>query len=590
MRRRSSIVGASYTYTVLSNCNGGTVYFDNIVKGTISGGKYTTTILEGSPSYVVRISGGVPGGGEGTETEYSTNYDFSGYSDQSFPYQGGSSSFLLDSSAQDGTRIKYNPYSYSAPADSTVIRDSSVTMNYSGPNYGTPYWSNWNYGGWYRVGSNWQYNDPSWVSRSASNEGAYNIRWNFNCSANSGSARSDYDQIRQDSGSNSARVNFSQAVYNPPVYSYTVYSNCSGASVYFDGSYQGTISGGSFSKNITNGDTYYNVTLSGGVPGTSYGSYSYTYVRTPTVISNGIAAAGGNTGDVSTQSYKSRSNTYYDPPGGSRVNANSSVTLNYSSHSGTEQVYVSWFHTSIPTWLGYTTRTSGTNASPTEKGYYTFAANTGAARSFNVVYTQEESGKAGSSLAAQVAGITNVFVTSRTNCPFTAVGSYATVNTQSYYASGSSIQGRRPWSWQTGLPSWITAQYTVIDNGTSSTGTTDKYTASENLTTAARAYQATMIQNNTGKTITMSFNQDVGGFRIASSKWTGFWISTIATPPSSTSKRFSAAALVQYGTSLSNGATYLSTSTVQIFTVNEVGTMVWKWGGKPANGQTITIN
>lgn len=590
MRRRSSIIGSHYTYTVFSNCEGGHVFFDNVLHGVIENGKYTVSILEGNRNYVVSILGGAPNDGSNTETEYTTDYDFSGYTNQSYPYQGGNSSFLLDSSARDATRTKYNPYSYVSPSNATVNRDSSVTMNYSGPHYGTPTYGSWNYGGWYRVGTNWQYNDPSWVSRSASNEGSYNVRWNFSCSANSGSARSDYDQIRQDSGSNQGRVDFSQAVYNPPVYNYTVYSNCAGASVYFDGTHQGTISGGSFSKNITNGDAYYTVTLSGGVPGTSYGNYTYSYVRTPTIISTGMSAAGGSTGDVSTTSYKSRNNTYYDPPGSGRVNANASISLNYTSHSGTEQVYVSWFHNNIPSWLGYTTRTYGTNASPTEKGYYTFAANTGAARSFDVGYTQNESGKAGLSPAAQVAGITNVFTTSRTNCPFTAVGSLVTVNTQSYYASGSTVQGRRPWSWKIALPSWITAQYTIIDNGTASTGTTDKYTASANNTNAARSYNTTMLQQDTGKTIAMSFTQAVGGFTINSSKWTGFWVSTIATPPASSSKRFGSGALIPYGTALSNGVTFANTTTVQVFTQNEVGTMVWKWSGKPTNGQIVTIN
>ena len=223
-----------YTYTINSNCNGGTVYFNNVNKGTISNSKLVFT--DTASSGTVRISGGVPSSytqttDSGTNTiRSSTEYDYdfsitSGSSSQSFGANGGSSSITVDSSRRSRSVNVYQDYettrtvSYSAPSSRTVSGNNSVTMNYSGPNYGsestswgdqyTDYgsWSDWS-----RVSTSWRYGDPSWISKSSSNSGSYNIIWSFNCSANnSTSSRSDYDELIQSGSNDSIRVNFSQS-------------------------------------------------------------------------------------------------------------------------------------------------------------------------------------------------------------------------------------------------------------------------------------------------------------------------------------------------------------------------------------------
>lgn len=223
-----------YTYTINSNCNGGTVYFNNVNKGTVSNGKCTFT--DTASSGTVRISGGVPSSytqttDSGTNTiRSSTEYDYdfsitSGSSSQSFRANGGSSSITVDSSRRSRSVNVYQDYettrtvSYSAPSSRTVSGNNSVTMNYSGPNYGSEstswgdqYTDYGDWSGWNRVGTSWRYNDPSWISKSSSNSGSYNIVWNFSCSANSStSSRSDYDELIQDGSGDSIRVDFSQS-------------------------------------------------------------------------------------------------------------------------------------------------------------------------------------------------------------------------------------------------------------------------------------------------------------------------------------------------------------------------------------------
>lgn len=164
-----------YTYTVNSNCNGGTVYFNNVRKGTISNGKLVFT--DEASSGTVRISGGVPN----STTSYGDWYNGS----TSYEYQTGSyANFVsFDSSTNKehanishgvnaetdtlycyaykyATRQRrpywttyrdYTTYNYSAPANKTCQGNSSVTMNYtqstsSGTqNGGTEYgsWSNY---------------------------------------------------------------------------------------------------------------------------------------------------------------------------------------------------------------------------------------------------------------------------------------------------------------------------------------------------------------------------------------------------------------------------------------------------------------
>lgn len=144
-----------YTYTVNSNCNGGTVYFNNVRKGTISNGRLQFT--DEASSGTVRISGGVPS----NYTDYGDWYDGS----TSYEYQTGSYTNFVsfdnrNNMEHDGdvhpfeaktslfycyaykyatrqrrpywtTYRDYTTYNYSAPANKTCQGNGSVTMNYT---------------------------------------------------------------------------------------------------------------------------------------------------------------------------------------------------------------------------------------------------------------------------------------------------------------------------------------------------------------------------------------------------------------------------------------------------------------------------
>lgn len=144
-----------YSYTVNSNCEGGTVYFNNVRKGTISGGRLVFT--DEAASGTVRISGGVPS----NYTDYGDWYDGS----TSYEYQTGSYTNFVsfdnrNNMEHDGdvhpfeaktslfycyaykyatrqrrpywtTYRDYTTYNYSAPANKTCQGNNSITMNYT---------------------------------------------------------------------------------------------------------------------------------------------------------------------------------------------------------------------------------------------------------------------------------------------------------------------------------------------------------------------------------------------------------------------------------------------------------------------------
>lgn len=393
MRRRSSTKGAVYTYTVYSNCEGGIVYIDNVSSGTIRSGKFVFERQGGNEGYNIRISGGVPSNGESTSTETTQVYNMStGPRNFTFDSSGGTQQLNgIQSSVSTGTRTKYNPYSYTAPNSAVVRRNSSVTMNYSGPYYGTPTYSNWSYGPSRRHPAYWDFSNPSWLSISSSNSGDYNTNLTLNCSSNSGGARFTRNYWVQADSNKKMELTVSQDEYTPPVYTYTVYSNCIGGSVYFDMALKGTInSSGVFKISITNGDTYYRVTISGGVPSKTYGNWEYTF--TPPTLSS-FPASGGKSSNVAITSKKSRTVKSYTAPSFGDVRRNGNVTMNYSINNGSEQQYVSWNHSTLGSWLSYKTVTYGTHASPLEVGYYTCTANSGLDRGVDFTYKQNESAK-----------------------------------------------------------------------------------------------------------------------------------------------------------------------------------------------------
>ena len=157
----------TYDYTIYSNCEGGTVYFNNTNKGRISGGSCSFT--DEASSGTVRISGGVPSSSERevyshrettTETDTRTVPNV-GQNQSSFTFSREAQSEQFDSVFNDheanqertrtNTRSVYDVYTttYSAPSNRTAYGDGSVTMNYTSSESvtGTSY-GDWSYGTW----------------------------------------------------------------------------------------------------------------------------------------------------------------------------------------------------------------------------------------------------------------------------------------------------------------------------------------------------------------------------------------------------------------------------------------------------------
>lgn len=250
-----------YNYTVYSNCNGGTVYFNNVNKGSVSGGSCSFT--DEASSGTVRISGGVPSNNTvngSTTTEYgyssrsytdtdsTTDYDCSvSKTSFSFGYSGGTQTATVNSSYRDGTRSRtvtqptrrsrtatpYTTYTYSAPANKTCQGNSSVTMNYTsststGTNYGTwssysdygspeyGSWGSWNYGSWH-------YQKPTISAQSSWAPGSISGSsepWTLTvtCSSTT-SSRSDYFNVNM-AGNKTQRINLSQSAPSPTDYKF----------------------------------------------------------------------------------------------------------------------------------------------------------------------------------------------------------------------------------------------------------------------------------------------------------------------------------------------------------------------------------
>lgn len=229
-----------YKFTVISNCNGGSVYANDILRGTISGGKLEFWDASNAAK-TVRISGGVPSTStsrtpmsdeveNGTDYDYTTDWDCSvSKTSFSWNYTGGSGSASVRNSKRDGSRSRSKSRSrsrtnvatttYSAPANSTVSAGSSVTMNYSSSTsnsteYGS--WSSYSYGSWsgWSYGS-WQYSTPTVSAQSNWAPGSINGSsepWtlNISCSQNtSTSSRTDYFNVNLLNGT--VRVNLSQS-------------------------------------------------------------------------------------------------------------------------------------------------------------------------------------------------------------------------------------------------------------------------------------------------------------------------------------------------------------------------------------------
>lgn len=244
----------AYAYTVNSNCNGGSVYFNGTYKGTISGG--TLSFEDDAASGTVSISGGVPSNsssyvtsetrtnGQDSESDTTTDsetvfkwnnwtWDYLESPGMDFIQAGETNIWPLYShvKSRTGTRYRYRDIyesrdqyrdtTYSAPSNKTAYGDSSaVTMNYTSST--STRWTSWSfdhYGSWGSWGS-WSYGSYSysrknvtiteslsWMTISKSTSGSsgttgYNI--SFNATENTGSDRSGY--ITFSNGINSYKV------------------------------------------------------------------------------------------------------------------------------------------------------------------------------------------------------------------------------------------------------------------------------------------------------------------------------------------------------------------------------------------------
>ena len=161
----------TYDYTVYSNCEGGTVYFNNVNKGKISSGVRSFTDEDSSGT--VRISGGVPSSTsrnvyshtESQEEEDTQQVPVVSQNQSSFSFSRTAQSQQFDRVFTDQTdnqvryrtksRRVYDVYTttYTGPSNRTISGDNSVTMNYTSSESltGTDY-SSWDYGSW----SSWE--------------------------------------------------------------------------------------------------------------------------------------------------------------------------------------------------------------------------------------------------------------------------------------------------------------------------------------------------------------------------------------------------------------------------------------------------
>lgn len=244
----------AYSYTVNSNCEGGTVYFNNVNKGTISGGRLA--FEDDAASGTVRISGGVPSNsssyvtsetrtnGQDSESDTTTDSEtIFGWNNWTWDYLESTGMKFMQPKDTDtwplyshvksrtGTRYRYRDIyesrsqyrdtTYSAPSNKTVYGDSSaVTMNYTSStstrwtswsfdHYGSwGSWGSWSYGSWSYSRKNVTITESlSWMTVSKTTYGSsettgYDI--SFTATENTGGNRSGY--ITFSNGINSYRV------------------------------------------------------------------------------------------------------------------------------------------------------------------------------------------------------------------------------------------------------------------------------------------------------------------------------------------------------------------------------------------------
>ena len=337
--------GTRYSYTVYSNCEGATVNFGGYGEETISNGSCILYLWNNRAPSSINVTFPNGSGLTPDPTDYTFNIS---QNSLSFGENGGTQYLTISSYRTD--------YSYNSPSG-TVNRNSSTTLNayQSGKN------TNLNYSASESL---------SWITTS---ENAVTASANSTYNTRSGTIT-----YTQSESNYTDTVSVSQEAKT--LYSYTINSNCTGGTVYFNNSSKGTIpSSGtlSFTDTASSGT----IRISGGVPSnhTSYGdwydgstSYEYSTGSYSTFVSfssstneshttvNHTAAADSDTVYCYAYRYATRRrraywNTYrdyttytYSAPSSRTIYGNSSATtMNYSSSSssGTEDgetEYGSW--------------------------------------------------------------------------------------------------------------------------------------------------------------------------------------------------------------------------------------------------------
>lgn len=342
-------------------------------------------------------------------------------------------------------------------------------------------------------------------------------------------------------------------------YTYTVYSDIPGASVYFDGSYKGTInSSGYYQTSIQGGDTYYNVTISGGtLPSdhTSYGSATTerdteTGTDTDTTTENNFSVSpasysytqGGENATFSVVSNyrngtrtrsKSRTKTRtvtpyteysYSRPGQKSVSRNSSVTMNavestYSGNSYGSWSYGSWSYGSWSSWsYGSYTRSSPLNVDSTgDVILMTSKSETGSGSSLgysvqaHAATNESYSSISGTLTISSAQGSKNISLTQAgkpNEYVFSSQSSGLSFTSPFMEEKDVIITSSKNGSWigysNTSKPDWITISYINQSGTTMQT----RFKTSYNSSTSTRNGTVVFTQNESGKKVNISVYQE----------------------------------------------------------------------------------
>lgn len=482
----------AYSYTVNSNCEDGTVYFNNVVKGIISGG--TLSFEDDAASGTIRISGGVPSNSSvQTDTEYDSDIDYDYNTDYDYTYNcyfnpsslgsnayipyhsttvsgtltiicntGTKSRSMTRSRSMSRSRAVYTDYTYSGPSNKTAYGDgSAVTMNYTSStstSYGS--WGSWSYGSW----GSWSYG--SW--------GSYSYTRKIPTLSNGSSwMKSSVDGAIGSGSSLGYEVNYGSSSDNNGT------SNRSGTLT---------------ARHPDNSSTYDTITITQLYPKTEYvfkfsGSLG-THSANETTNRNNLTECGGSCRLIS---YKKVGNTY------TRLGAS------FASNGQPSQVYDYWAYGDV----GSETNTGWDFAISCKQSSYMSASSN--SRNYTVTMKQPESGKTVSITIKQSDYTLNIGgkSTDTYNLDWNAY----TKNTNTGYKYLACLSGGDKANWPTWIADSQTSWLTMNNGQTTFTGKNGDYlyckALSDNKSFSSRTGRFTIgIQGKTAQLTpgTYSFN------------------------------------------------------------------------------------